>query len=512
MKRKEASALVIALVMVSVLLSLGVATFIAINDKYRVVNQDSSWQEALHSAEGGVEIGLLEIRKQLLGVQPFQTANGWQAVGTGNTTRSPIIVRSGEGGAQSWTIVRCDPLSGSTDPVDTWYRIRAHGYSRVSGGRISAGTGSDSSLRKLSLNFDRYSTQTTPGDDSVFHVDADVAQGPIAHRAVEAIVRPVSAFEIAMFGNQSIDFANAKIYLDSYDSSDPTKSNWAPGATYGVYDQTKHTSYADIGTDNKTILNASNATVWGTASIGGNDTSGVSGSANIMGHPGDPTNIVTNFSLTPGEVIAPSTTEEPTSAAYAAVTSVSSIPGGTVSGVPYDHVIQAGDTVTTVVRVSSLALNSQTLFIQGVPGKTTDAHIIVSGNINMSSKSQIILDTGVRVRVFVSGDVSMSGNGVVNTGPALNFQLYGTTTDLNGNPTSGNSFKMSGNAQFTGAIYAPTYSFTLTGGGSTGNFFGAVIANQVTMSGTTQFHYDQALGNGGLVASYKIASWFEDER
>jgi hypothetical protein len=499
--RIAASALVIALIMVAVLVSLGVAAFIVINDKYRVVHQASSWQEALHSAEAGVEIGLGEIRKQLSGVQPFQSASGWQIVGSDATARSQILVRSGEGGNQSWTIIRCDPLFASAG--DPWYRIRAHGYCRISGGRIGAGSGLDASLRKLSLNFDRYSTQSGSTDDAVFHADSDVAQGPIAHRAVEAIIRPVTAFEIAMFGDDGINFANQKIYVDSFDSSDPTKSYWAPGATFGVYDPTKHTSYGDIGT-NSTLINAQNATVWGTASTNGGT---ISGDTNIMGHPGDPINIINNFSLPLSEVIAPSVTEEPTSIAYSTYTNVSQIPGDST----YSHVIQAGDTSTTVVRVSSLDLQNQTLFVKGVAGKTTDAQIIVSGNININGQGSIVLDTGVRVRVFVAGDVSISGDGIANTGPALNFQLYGTTNDSSGASTIRN-MKISGNGQFTGAIYAPSYNLTLTGGGSSGNFYGAVIANYVTMNGSTQFHYDQALGNAGLIANYKIASWFEDER
>jgi hypothetical protein len=474
-----------------------------LNDKYRVVHQAASWEEALNSAEAGIEMALTELRKPLAGGTAF-TGAGWTQVGTGGKNLSKAqLIRSGEGGNISWTVVSCDsPFS--SDNGEPWWRIRAHGYCRIPGGRVSAGSDLDAQLRKLSLNADRYSAQSAPSADSDFQLSAaDLQAGPVAHRAVEAIVRPVTAFEMALMGNVSVDFSDQLIQVDSYDSRDPNKS------TLGAYDPTKRTWYADIGTNGE-LINAGNGTVYGTANTNGGI---VNGAANIMGNfPGDPNNIRNNFSMPLDEVIAPSVTEEPTSAAYSTATSTASLPGGSVAGVAYDHIIQTGAMYTTVVRLSSLDLQNSTLFIQGIPNTTTDVHIIVTGNITVQGvKGAIIMDTGVRARIFVGGDVSIGGLGLINPNPPLNLQLYGLTRNSTGATNTG-SMQISGNGNLSAAIYAPNYDITLNGGGSSGDFFGSIVGNTITMVGHTKVHYDEALGNAGLISNYKIVSWFEDER
>jgi len=34
----------------------------------------------------------------------------------------------------------------------------------------------------------------------------------------------------------------------------------------------------------------------------------------------------------------------------------------------------------------------------------------------------------------------------------------------------------------------------------------------VNMTGVQAIHYDEALGEGGLISDYKVVSWFEDVR
>ena len=115
------------------------------------------------------------------------------------------------------------------------------------------------------------------------------------------------------------------------------------------------------------------------------------------------------------------------------------------------------------------------------------------------------------IAVGVAAMTPFTPDAVTNPGPALNFQLYGTTNDSSGAETT-RTMDISGNGQFSGAIYAPNHEVTLNGSGSTGVYVGAVVAKKVKLKGDIQFHYDEAVGRGGLIANYKIASWFEDER
>lgn len=498
--------MIIALIMVAVLSSLGAATFIFINNRYRVVHDAASWQEALHSSEAGIEVALTELRRELSGLKRFEPSRGWKTEsGVSTYGNKEVILRRGEGGNESWTVVRADVVFKDSSKEE-WWRIRSHGYCRLAGGARSAGTKEDARLRKLSLNGDRYAA--LQGTDEIFH--ADMSEGPLAHRAIEAIVRPTSAFPVPMFGKKRVDMKDQNNTIDSYDSRDPNKSYWPEGAKYGTYpwingeekqgvDESKRQWHGDVATNGE-IIDAGNAHIYGSAYT---NQGTVLDDKNITGHyEGDPDRVRNDFSTELAEVIAPTINDEDTSEDYRSMTSIDG-----------ETVIQATEGAPTVVRVTHITLNGEKLIIKGIPGAITDAHIIVSGDISMhgNPQTEIVLEEGVRVRIFVAGDVDIAGNGVTNPGPPVNFQLYGTTQTDDASENSG-TIKIAGNGGFSGAVYAPNHDIELVGGGNSDNIFGAFVGNSVFMNGTQKVHYDEALGDSGIVAGYKIVSWFEDER
>ena len=90
----------------------------------------------------------------------------------------------------------------------------------------------------------------------------------------------------------------------------------------------------------------------------------------------------------------------------------------------------------------------------------------------------------------------------VNPGSALNFEYFGLPTNT--------SIALSGNAAFTGSIYAPSAALTLGGGGSTTyDFVGSTITATVTMNGHFKFHYDESLARLGPSRGYVVSSWNE---
>ena len=62
------------------------------------------------------------------------------------------------------------------------------------------------------------------------------------------------------------------------------------------------------------------------------------------------------------------------------------------------------------------------------------------------------------------------------------------------------------------AVYAPAFDVQINNGGTHGSVYGSFVGKTVRMVGVTDLHYDEALGSGGLINSYKIVSWFEDTR
>jgi hypothetical protein len=493
------SALVVALIMIGVLAALGAATYLVLNNKYRVVHQAASWQEALLTAEAGVDMAMTEIRRQLYDTEPMWSANnGWSKdeAGTRSTSKR-VLLREGEGGTQSWTEVTVEWPEYLKDPSgEQWYRIVSHGYCQVSGGPIVAGAPEDVKLRKIDL---KYSHRAR-----IDGTEGTISQ-PVAHRVIEAIAKPQFAFRMALFAVKRIDMTDHNIVVDSYDSRDPKKSNWEEGAKEGTYpwidptDQRKGVNEdkrqwnGDIGT-NGDVINAGNAHIYGSANTNGGS---VLNTDNITGnYPDDPNRIRDDFSM--------------------AVPSVSAPQGGTQATIDPKTALQATTGDGTRVVVPNISLSGQDeLHITGEPGKETYIEIVVMGDVTVGGQARIVMDPGVNVRLFVEGDADIAGNGVLNPNSPLSLQIYGCDREADestGEISDPGSIKIAGNGGFSGAIYGPTYNIEIKGGGNEDNVFGAFAGYNVTLTGVQSVHYDEALGDGGIVNGYNIVSWFEDER
>jgi hypothetical protein len=71
-------------------------------------------------------------------------------------------------------------------------------------------------------------------------------------------------------------------------------------------------------------------------------------------------------------------------------------------------------------------------------------------------------------------------------------------------------FTDSGSATFTGTVDAPAFSGNTISG--SGDYTGAFIGSDLTISGSASFHYDESLnaGSNPTIGNYAFASWFED--
>jgi hypothetical protein len=126
--------------------------------------------------------------------------------------------------------------------------------------------------------------------------------------------------------------------------------------------------------------------------------------------------------------------------------------------------------------------------------------------VNMGGSSLMELMAGGSLRVYSNGNITIGGGGLLNHNPEpSSCMLYGTHST-----PGGQAITLHGNAATSLALFAPNANITISGGGSGGDFFGAIVGNRVRMTGTARFHYDEALAR--LVHTgnpYGIAKWRE---
>lgn len=479
---QSGSVIVLALVFVGILMAAGGISISIVQSRYRQVHQNASWQEALRSAEAGIDIAINEMRKGLY--DPDNAWSGWSdapdaaspetavdpTAGAVHYT-SKVFLRESEGGQRSYAKITVDAPEFLRDATgEQWYRVRSLGVAEIAGGAIVTGDKLDLRLRKFDLHTDRRT------GTRVFR--------PQATRLVEAIIKPVGTFRTTLLGANTIDLNNHNIVVDSFDSRDPAKS------TNGAYDPAKRQENGNIAT-NGTLIQAGSAHIYGSAATNGGT---VLNSDNVTGE------VRNDFYQELFAVNRPDVTPDAGTPTYISGS-------GTL-------VAQPGE--PSQYQFGSVHLSGQdTLRIAGAAdGSPTYAQVVVTGDMSTSGQGEILLDPGVHLRIFVVGNMDITGNGIANPNSALNLQVYGVDRGVNpdGSPQNPGAIKIAGNGGFSGTIYAPTYNVSMVGGGNSDNLFGAFVGWTVGMSGIQAVHYDEALGDGGLISDYKVVSWFEDAR
>lgn len=472
-QRNRGTALMFAVLAMLVLTLLGMEITRMTLNQYQNVYHASAWQESLMAAESGVDLAIVELRKNLA---TTGTSGAFQSPwvgtsGTGAWSQYGLtgLNYSGQGGTKMTMSVTVDAPASMVNTVGwQYYRIRSIGTNAISGvGRVGDQK-QDLDLRKLSLRVDRYTGNTLTS--------------PQVSRKLEVIVRPMSPFRAALVAKSQINMTDHNIVIDSYDSTDSTKS------TNGQWDVTKRQQHGDIATDG-TLIAAGDAQVYGTASTN-NGT--VTGFSKITGE------IRTDFWEDIPSVNAPTWSSF--------IVSPSSGGNGTTLG-------SSTTKGATRYKLTDITLaGNDVLTITGTSTATTYVDIWVTGDISLKGNGQIQLDPNVIATFWVSGDIDLGGNGMQNGNgstddrPSHNL-IYGIK------PSSGSqSISLHGNGNMEASVYAPDASVSLSGGGSSGAFSGSVVGNTISMNGVYQVHYDESLPNSGPPSDYKIASWFEDTR
>jgi len=471
---KAGSVLVWTVLVIGILSLIAMETVRLVTAKYQNALQTSTWQEALLAAESGIDLAIVELRKSLY-PQPNHAWDGWsnppgnQVTGYELTT----VPNAGLSGTPMTIEANVDAPSQLIDPTNSWqyYRIRTVGTIPITGPARTSDNPQDTKLRRLSLRWERF----TNGILTAHSLDA-----PQVSRRIEAIVRPISAFDQAIMSVGVVDLTNQNIVVDSYDSTDPTKS------TNGLYDPAKRQENGDIATDGQ-LIEAGNAQIYGDVATNAGT---VSGAANITGIER------TDFYQEPIPIGAPSWAD--------------SSPGS-INGPTTLNAVATKGSVASRYTFSSISLSgNKTLTLAGNPnGSQTYIEIYVIGDMSVTGTGQIVVQPGVTATIYFAGNVDISGNGVLNSNNQPgDLMLYGIQPPTN----SSEHVSIGGNSQISASIYAPGHDVTVNGGGTNGHVYGSIVGKTVTMTGVSNLHYDEKLGSTGAINNYKIVSWFEDNR
>ena len=288
-----------------------------------------------------------------------------------------------------------------------------------------------------------------------------------------------------MFSQGRIDMSGNNVTTDGFDSRDPQYS------TNGQYDSTKTKASGNIGTN----LGLVDSIGIGNADIKGRVATGPGGTVAIQSN-GSVGDLAWVDSGTPGIKPGWATDDmhvevfdvtEPFTSGYG-------MPGSqTVGNVQYDYVFDH----TGNYKLSNFS--GKVL----VPANVA-ATLWVTDRLNFNNLSEYIqISPGASLKLYVSAPSAViGGGGIINSDNyARNFQYYGLPANR--------SLSFSGNASFTGTIYAPEADFTLGGGGKNEyDFVGACVVNTIKLNGHYHFHYDEALRDA-LWSGYVVTAWNE---
>jgi hypothetical protein len=474
--KKTGSVLVWTVLTIAILSLIAVETVRLVTFKYQNALQTATWQEALLAAESGIDLAIVELRKSLY-PQPNNAWQGWTNSPGNNLTGYELttVPNAGLNGTPMTIEANVDAPAQLIDPTNSWqyYRIRTVGTIPITGPVRASDNPQDTKLRRLSLRWERFTNGV---------LMPHLLASPQVSRRIETVVRPVSAFDQAVMSVGIVDLTNQNIVVDSYDSSDPTKS------TNGLYDPAKRQENGDIATDGQ-LIEAGNAQIYGDVATNAGT---VSGAANITGVER------TDFYQEPIPVGAPSWNG--TNSSVTTVNATTTLNASSTQGSAASRYVLTGISLS----------GGKTLTIAGDPdGNQTYIEIYVTGDISVSGTGQIVIQPGVSATIYFAGNVDISGNGVLNrNNQPGDLMLYGIQ------PPDGASehVNFGGNSQITASVYAPGHDVTVNGGGTNGHVYGSIIGKTVTMTGVSNLHYDESLGATGMINNYKIVSWFEDNR
>jgi hypothetical protein len=157
------------------------------------------------------------------------------------------------------------------------------------------------------------------------------------------------------------------------------------------------------------------------------------------------------------------------------------------------HVDKKGNVSAGIDNQGRINHNGGTVIMQGGTTETPKRYYV--SDIKLVGNADLKI-TGP-IEIYTDGDLKLVGTAIENpNGVPGDFKIY----------TSGTSIQLGGTNDFWGVVYAPEAVIDLQG-----NFqmYGSLIGYDIFARGNPDFHYDEALGNLGIVAYFTPQAWRE---
>jgi len=504
--------------LISLVIGVTLASFLDLTGaQHRATMRSQVWNSCVPLAEAGLEEALVHVylNSTNLGSQGWSTtasgltlSNGVSLAGTvyyrQRSLNGGSYIAAIQGGATPTLTVQGNlpkPLS-SSDMLSRTIQVRTVGGALFSRGLVAKGNitwngqiasdSFDSQDPSLSTG-GRYDAAKRNDNGSVGSVEGNVslgAQGKIygmvgtgpTGSIINGAHSAVGSLPFINGGNTGIQvgFSQNDLNVAFPDASVPFSSSTIPPGG--------------------NVLNVDSITTNSTAS-------------NSLSYPTTPPGpVTTNY---PTSTTYPTGTAYPVTTNVVATTTTSKVKGKTVTSTTYStnytHTQFTWTTTTYSTNYSTNyydhILDNGDYYLSGIANKDIivrgNARLHVDGNVSQAGGKAITIANTGTLKMWVKGTIAFAGNAAANTtGDAMRMQIYGlpTSTDVS----------FSGNAEYTGLLYAPQAHMRFNGGGADAvDFMGSAIVGSAQMNGKFQFHYDENLGRNGPSASFVIASWTE---
>lgn len=292
---------------------------------------------------------------------------------------------------------------------------------------------------------------------AIFLYYALIALPPVCH-----------GYPVAILCQRGIDLNGNNLAVDSYDSTDPTRS------TGGQYDPSKAGDLGDVAcTDGIT-----NSLPWGSALIYGHLF--IASNSPVMlgtsGGVGTHAWLTSNTGIEPGYELSGFSFNSPdtTPAYFSGVLPLGSYVtiGGATSW--YDHILVNGDYYAPNLAGKTIVLGAARLFLPN--------------GLSMAGGDAITISPGSSLVLYSGGSTcTVGGSGISNQDSlARGFVVYCSPAVSN--------LTLNASGSFIGVVVAPNADAVINAAGNNVvNAFGALLVRSLRLNGNWDFHFDEGL-------------------
>jgi hypothetical protein len=141
---------------------------------------------------------------------------------------------------------------------------------------------------------------------------------------------------------------------------------------------------------------------------------------------------------------------------------------------------------------------------------------VLTGSVTVTPKKGLpttyTAATNAAATLYSYGNLMVSGNGALTGGtiPGANIGTDPTKLQIFGLAPTSQTIDIGGNGNLAAAVYAPHADVKFNGGGTSGYFAGATVANTITVNGNGyRIRFPEEMANMATSSTYAVSRWVE---